>query len=128
MNIKEFQDQLNSISDSCIARICVLIEDGGEPRKVLPLITQEASMDKIEKMVEAIRGMYKMEGNAAGGYGHIVFDDGNIEDNNIEFCLDECEKGEDDYIPESSRLKCIEVLKMFKELSIDERIEVIDQY
>lgn len=46
---------------------------------------------------ELIQYYYQLPNNAAGRFCHIVLDDGNLEDNNIWFCQEECEKHEDHF-------------------------------
>jgi hypothetical protein len=44
---------------------------------------------KTIEMAKAIQHIYDMPTGGAGGYGHIVFDDYNIEDNMISCCLED---------------------------------------
>lgn len=39
----------------------------------------------------AIVAYYKVPGNEAGGGCHVVLDDGNVDDDDLRFCIDECE-------------------------------------
>lgn len=72
--------------------------------------------DKTIHAAELVNQLYDCKGCSVGGYGHIVFDDWNLEDNNILFCLRNAE-----HISDDGRLKSIEALKLFKSLSIEER-------
>lgn len=44
-----------------------------------------------------IKYYYDDLGHSAGGYLHIVLDDGNLEHEHIEFCRNECEKNKDTF-------------------------------
>lgn len=48
-----------------------------------------AGMDALDELV---RDFYMFEGNAAGGSLHIVLDDGNIRDSDVDFCIDYAQK------------------------------------
>lgn len=39
---------------------------------------------------------YYLAGNSVGGNLHIVFEDGNLNDKDVEFCLDEAQKAGDE--------------------------------
>ncbi len=55
-------------------------------------------MEKLQPFVnQLIQYYYKDLSNAAGGYLHIVLDDGNIEHEFIQFCKTECEKNGDSF-------------------------------
>ena len=41
----------------------------------------------LPQVVPLIEAYYKKSGNSAGGYLHIFLDDGNIRDQDIQFCL-----------------------------------------
>ena len=49
-----------------------------------------------------INDLYSMSGGAAGGLAHITLDDNNIEDDDLEFCIDKCIEAceENDGMPE----------------------------
>jgi 2-hydroxy-3-keto-5-methylthiopentenyl-1-phosphate phosphatase len=59
---------------------------------------------------ELIKFYYKDLGNSAGGYFHIVLDDGNIEDRCVWFCQEEAEKHNDTF-----GMFLGQVLRMFTE-------------
>ncbi len=81
----------------------------------------------IYKVLENIKILYNTKGGELGGYGHIVFDDGNIEDEFIIFCLEEAKQNKHkDYIPEKIRLLSINLLELFLKLSYKERKKVYD--
>jgi len=79
----------------------------------------------IEKLIEEailkIIELYKSPDGAAGGYGHIVFDDDNIETEFIEWCIKEAEKGKYK-LCEETRILSIEALKAMLQLSDEERM------
>lgn len=63
---------------------------------------------------------YGLEGNGAGGILHIVFDDGNVEDSDIKFCIELAERSSD-YIA----LKlCYDMLS----LSVLDRKKIVSRY
>lgn len=76
--------------------------------------------DKVNKAVELVKEVYKTDGGEVGGYGHIVFDDGNIENGNIEWCIAEAEKGEYGFSKECQQAS-MKALKYFLELTEQER-------
>ena len=71
----------------------------------------------MDTILEYCKCLYKFEGCAAGGMLHIVLDDGNIENNHILFCLNECIKHPEAEEAEIGKLICMELLK----LSMNER-------
>ncbi len=74
---------------------------------------------KGAKLVDAV---YSHEENSCGGYGHIVFDDWNLEDSCIDSCLVDAEENKyAEQYPEPARQSVIEALKYFATLSIAER-------
>lgn len=54
-------------------------------------------MTNIEIAIEAAKTFYELPGNSCGGALHIVLDDGNIEDDCIEFCRRHCETQSDGF-------------------------------
>lgn len=48
--------------------------------------------DNVRKL---INGYYAKPGNSNGGALHVVLEDGNIRDSDIEFCIDKAEKAGD---------------------------------
>lgn len=79
----------------------------------------------MEKIVNKIIDLYRSVDGGAGGYGHIVFDDNNIETANIEWCIKEAERGEYE-LSEETRLKSIIALKSILPLSEEDRQKAID--
>jgi hypothetical protein len=86
--------------------------------------------DKILDCCKSICELYEMEGGGCGGLGHIVFDDGNLEDNNIIWCLKQCENLTEnlkDYKIETILKSKEALLKMLK-LNYIERFFVYYEY
>lgn len=81
--------------------------------------------DKTKMAAELIKYLYEQDGCSAGGYAHIVTDDWNLEDGNIDLCITEAEKGEYEHISEEGRQACINTLKCLKELTEDERYSAL---
>ena len=79
-----------------------------------------AVTDKITKAVELIENLYEQDHCSAGGYAHIVTDDWELEDENIQWCLDNAIAHKDN-MPESSRWACIETLEHLKMMNETER-------
>lgn len=67
---------------------------------------------KHKKIIQKIVDLYNSQDGSAGGYGHIVFDDGNIEKYHIKWCISEAEnKAYSEWICEDTRLKSLLALK-----------------
>ena len=81
--------------------------------------------DKTKKAAELIKDLYEQDGCEVGGYAHIVTDDWNLEDGNIDWCITKAEKGEYEDISEEGRQACINTLKCLKELTEDERYSAL---
>lgn len=86
--------------------------------------------EKTEEAVKLIRKLYATPDGSAGGYGHIVFDDNNVEDRNIDYCLKSAKSDEYGHaISEETRVASIAALNHFSTLTMDERnsaLAVID--
>lgn len=50
---------------------------------------------RIGKLANLIAEYYKKEGNGCGGNCHLILDDGNLEDSDIQFCIGYCAKADD---------------------------------
>jgi hypothetical protein len=48
------------------------------------------------KLCDQISSYYQVDGNGAGGTLHIVLDDGNVETDHIQWCIDNTIKAEND--------------------------------
>jgi hypothetical protein len=81
--------------------------------------------ERTFKGANIVTRLYEQEGCEVGGYGHIVFDDWNLSSDNIEWCINEAEKGGYDFIPEEGRIACIKTLKYFLELTEPERYSAL---
>lgn len=51
---------------------------------------------RINKLANRIAEYYKKEGNGCGGNCHLVLDDGNLDDSDIQFCKGYCAHANDD--------------------------------
>ena len=76
--------------------------------------------EKTKRAAELINEIYEQDDCGAGGYAHIVVDDWNLDDSDIDFCINEANKGEYD-ISEEGKLACLNCLHFLKDLSEDER-------
>lgn len=77
--------------------------------------------DNTRRAAELIEEVYEHWGCSAGGYGHIVFDDWNLKDGNIDFCIEQAKSNSAAEISNEGRTACIEALEFFKQLSEPER-------
>lgn len=97
-------------------------EDAGKP---------EIVNEKTIKASELIKELYDTEFGGVGRYGHIVFDDWNIDDDNIEWCIENANKGgywqdeNDEEGAEETRQASLTALIYFKELSEEERYSAL---
>lgn len=75
-------------------------------------------MDKptVLEVLQLVRTYYAKPGNGAGGCLHLVLDDGNIQDNHVEFCRDYARQENDD----DGVILATSLLKM----SLDQRKEI----
>jgi hypothetical protein len=55
-------------------------------------MTAPKAKHRVPDVVKMVHAYYATEGNEAGGYLHIVLDDGNLGDDSINYCRVECEK------------------------------------
>lgn len=79
--------------------------------------------------LESIKELYNTPDGDVGGYAHIVTDDGNIEDGYIESCLDDAHNARyNEFLCEETRIASIKCLNALKNLSEEEREEVIEKY
>lgn len=91
-------------------------------------------MDVIDKKIidccKIVSDLYELPFGGTGGLAHIVFDDGNLEEDNILWCLKECENV-DKYIKDYPLFvisKSKEALLKMLELKYIERFFVYYQY
>lgn len=76
--------------------------------------------ERTIKAAALIDNVYEYFG--AGGYAHNVVDDWNLDDGNIDFCIDYANKDRpSDPEEEEGRQACLDCLNYMKDLSIDER-------
>lgn len=81
----------------------------------------------MKEIIDKINKLYNTPDGGVGGYGHIVFDDDNIETENIEWCISEAEKGEYDSYCEETRLASLDALKSILALNECDRQKAIDK-
>lgn len=77
-------------------------------------------MNSFDKLILLIKKYYSREGNGAGGNLHIILDDGNMEDDWINYCKQECIKKKD----KDGVIICNKLLK----LSYKEKQEILIYY
>jgi hypothetical protein len=86
-------------------------------------------MSLIDKNIldccEIVNQLYDMPRGATGGLGHIVFDEGNLEDEDILFCLEDCKNYDNlQHYPIETILKSQDCLLKILELKYIERFFV----
>lgn len=80
---------------------------------------------KTKEAANLVNIVYNEEGCVVGGYGHIVFDDWNIEDKDVDFCIEAAKKGKYEFINDNGRKACLDALLFFKKLTIEERYSAL---
>jgi hypothetical protein len=88
-------------------------------------------MDEIDKNIldccKLVCELYETVDGGVGGYGHIVFDDGNLDNESILLCIENAENNIFK-LSEETRIKSIEALKAILKLSYIERFFVYHEY
>lgn len=82
----------------------------------------------MEEVLGLITELYSTDSGGVGGYGHIVFDDGNLEDEHVKWCIQEAKKGEDIDYSEETRLASLKALEATLLLSETERHQVYNLF
>jgi len=82
----------------------------------------------MEKVFNLIEKLYNTNDGGCGGYGHIVFDDGNLSDREIKFCIEAAKKRDFEFISEETRLNSLIALKAMLALNDEEREKVYSLY
>ena len=67
----------------------------------------------VNEILKLAKEYYSIEGNSIGGSLHIVLDDGNIEDDNIQFCIN--------YAKENDDIKGVELAELIFQCSYTQR-------
>lgn len=75
------------------------------------------------ELQDFISAVYEL--SAVGGVLHIVLDDGNLSNKNIEWCMDENNKKTENYVEKMIYNRCAELLLQIPE---DIRKEYMDEY
>lgn len=81
--------------------------------------------EKTKTAADLIKKLYQHPDCMAGGYAHIVTDDWNLEDYNIQSSISAAEKGEYDWINEEGRQLCLQTLHSLKPLTENERYSAL---
>lgn len=81
---------------------------------------------RLNTIRELISCLYSLEGCACGGICHIVTDDNNFDDDDLDFVLKECEKEENQDREEIGLAKLI--CSELKKLSIQQRAIIFNSY
>ncbi len=82
----------------------------------------------MKQIANKILDLYMSKDGGGGGYGHIIFDDGNVENNHIEWCLDQAKRATHKFLCEDTRKKSIIAIKAMMPLTEKERLEAIDLF
>lgn len=83
--------------------------------------------ERVKHAAELVNELYALEDGGVGGYGHVVFDDWNIEDESIDYCINEANKNTLGW-SEETRQASIKALNAFRQLSIEERATALAIY
>ena len=67
----------------------------------------------VNEILKLAKEYYLIEGNSIGGSLHIVLDDGNIEDDNIKFCIN--------YAKQNDDIKGVELAELILQCSYTQR-------
>jgi hypothetical protein len=86
-------------------------EEAGRPAIITPT---------TQGMAELIQRLYDMPDGCVGGHAHIVLDDWNLEDGDIDYCLEVAKENKHGYDPEQVSLE-ITILTHLKRMTEDER-------
>lgn len=77
--------------------------------------------DKTKKAAKLADAIHSSPDGAVGSYAHIVTDDWNLEDSDIEFCIEYAHKNERENTCDEIRQVCLEFLNIMLTMSKDER-------
>lgn len=81
---------------------------------------------EVERVCVLVKVLYEELGERAGGLLHIVLDDGNLEDHNIQWCIEYCNRKEN-----AQRIDkdiCLEIAQRMLKLSYTERMLIYYQW
>ena len=81
----------------------------------------------IKKAIELARKIYQTPGGECGGPLHIVLDDGNLETENIQWCIDHID---DEWCKASEELKmlCLQCADVMLQLHERDRFKIYTKY
>ena len=80
----------------------------------------------IKRAANKIVLLYNSADGGVGGYGHIVFDDDNVETHHVKWCLDQAnELKYKDWLSEECRLLSMDALKSLLPLTESQRLKAI---
>lgn len=83
----------------------------------------------MNNALSLIKELYNTTDGSVGGYGHIVFDDGNIENHHIKWCIKEAEENKyKNDLSEETRLASLKSLRYFLKLTKNERKQVYEKF
>lgn len=90
-------------------------------------------MTKEDKYIEEgqrlIKELYETPDGGVGGYGHIVFDDDNIDDGFIDGCIEDAILGTNaEWLDEETRIASLNALTFFRILTEEQREKVLGIY
>ncbi len=114
----------------------IFVRDAGIPEELLPLLVKDitgwddgltvevcASANPVEeKLKQAIKRIYAY--SAVGSALHIVLDDENVDDHNIQWCMENFH--ELDNVQE--RIACEECARLLLQLPVEERERIVHGY
>ncbi len=109
-------EQFGDIPDKLMDKAKIFLKEPEQPSE-----GQDAKLETAKRLIDEL---YETEDGGVGGYGHIVFDDNNIEDPNIDFCLEEAKRGAYQ-LSDECRQASIKALEFFKTLTEEDREKVL---
>lgn len=80
----------------------------------------------LEEICKLVRVLYEDMHESAGGLLHIALDDGNLDDDNIQWCIEYCNSQE--YADRHDKYICLEIAHRMLNLNYIERMLVYYQW
>ena len=72
------------------------IRDAWHVEQIMKSFDKPRDRPTVNEVLPLVRAYYAKPGNEVGGHCHIVLDDGNVADDDLEFCLHGCEVMQDE--------------------------------
>lgn len=82
--------------------------------------------NEIDEVLKLVKYLYEDLGECCGGLLHIVLDDGNLDDDDIQWCLNHCNK--EDNKDRKDKSVCIEIAQRMLNMTEFERRLIYCKY